>query len=246
MHILQEDNMLRRLADEHNVLIVVPNGTHVRTGAFDGDRQRWNSGLLVDLPMVETVDDVRFLNDLVEHVTSQLNIDSKRIFISGISDGGFMIQRLLRETPQSFTAAATLLATMVDSPEMLDSQPTHTVPLLLWMNTEDPNFIGQPDGLAGAIVSAEETFAWWVKQNGAQINAPEQISQPDNRGCYTTRSRSYGRSPTYFYTTIGGGHIISSISFHAGNPRRLLNTVGYQCQDIETFSQVWDFFSKVE
>jgi polyhydroxybutyrate depolymerase len=79
--------------------------TLVFPDAVDG---LWRDGRGAD----DEVDDVGFIDTLLDHFTTHRNIDPGKIFLVGASNGGFLSQRLICELEGRFRAAATVIATM--------------------------------------------------------------------------------------------------------------------------------------
>jgi polyhydroxybutyrate depolymerase len=64
------------------------------TGGFlvaypDGVRRGWNDS---DLERLPDTDDVAFLGRLIDYISSQYLVDPARIFVAGMSNGGFMAE----------------------------------------------------------------------------------------------------------------------------------------------------------
>lgn len=224
---------LRRIANQHQVLLVVPNGTDGKTGSFyspEDDRggigtgQRWNSGITNDtLPLVERVDDVSFLSSLVENIERNYQTDPNRVYVSGVSDGGFMSQRLVLEANSSFTAAAYGLALLPQN--FSQKKLLSPTPILIWIGTEDQQTItlGGNSLLPAKVVNPVETLTWWANANGAtNYQAEMAITTPDQNGCYTSLEQYLGVAPALLYRSVGGGHKLPSLNQTSVEP--LTNT----------------------
>ena len=72
---------LHPLSESEGFIVVTPEGT---VSITEGE-QFWNTGFLGD---EETVDDVAFVNELLDQVEADLCIDTDRIFATGMSNGG--------------------------------------------------------------------------------------------------------------------------------------------------------------
>ncbi|MFN7132630.1 MAG: alpha/beta hydrolase family esterase, partial [Myxococcales bacterium] len=83
---------LAALADRKTFLLAAPNGTVDRTG-----RQFWNATDSCCDIYGNGVDDVAYLGALIADVQRRFNVDPKRIWIVGHSNGGFMAHRLACE-----------------------------------------------------------------------------------------------------------------------------------------------------
>ena len=97
-----------RLADEHGFAVVYPNSY-----AFD-----WNDCSKVGSFRVNgiEVDDVGFLNTVVDKFITEIGIDRSRVFATGVSAGGFMSMRLALEAPTRFRAIAAVVAMVGSGP----------------------------------------------------------------------------------------------------------------------------------
>lgn len=99
---------LSDLADREGFVVVYPQGI---------DRG-WNDGREI---ADRTSDDVRFTTALIEDLSSRRIVDRKRVYATGISNGGFFCQYLAMMAPGSVRAIASVAATI---PERLISRGT--------------------------------------------------------------------------------------------------------------------------
>ena len=85
---------LDHTADDNNFISVYPNGTGLHDTALF-----WNSGGRDrKAPLGRTPpDDVKFIGMVLDDLASVLNVDSSRIYATGISNGGMMCYRLAAE-----------------------------------------------------------------------------------------------------------------------------------------------------
>lgn len=120
-----------RLADQHGFAVVYPN-------AFEGN---WNAcNVTGDFAANQReIDDVGFLNALVDALASEIGSDRNRVFAVGVSRGGQMAYRLALEAPQRFRAVAAVAAS-VPTPENFKCRPSEQgAPSVMIMNgVEDP------------------------------------------------------------------------------------------------------------
>ena len=118
-----------RTADENNFIAVYPNGTGIRETALF-----WNSGghdraVLGGKP----TDDVKFIGAVLDDLGTAINFDPKRVFATGISNGGMMCYRLAAEMSDRIAAIAPISGTLC----LDDCHPTRPVPVLHFHGTED-------------------------------------------------------------------------------------------------------------
>src|SRR5262245_13581117 len=57
-----------------------------------GVYESWNAGTCCGIAMNQNIDDVHFISVLIDRLVTQGGIDPKRVFATGMSNGGFMVQ----------------------------------------------------------------------------------------------------------------------------------------------------------
>jgi polyhydroxybutyrate depolymerase len=92
------------IADRHGFVVVAP----------DGLARSWNAGMCCGPAMRNDFDDVGFVLAVLDDVESMVRIDPRRVFATGISNGGMMAYRLGCEASRRFAAIAPVAATVVD------------------------------------------------------------------------------------------------------------------------------------
>ncbi len=162
----------------------------------DGIGRSWNDGRVdVDAEAHrQGVDDVGALRALVLQIAQRHGLDRGRIYVAGISNGGFMAQRLACEAADVFAAAVSVTAQMsVDlAPKC---QPSRPIAVALINGTLDPivpygggqvTLFGKP---RGAIWSTDDTIAFWRRHNGCEGDPVEVATSPVD-GADPTRGHS--------------------------------------------------------
>src|SRR5439155_27354104 len=89
---------LTKKADEAGFLLVYPNGT--------GYLQAWNAGGFPGGLSKTKVDDVGFTAKLLDEVATIVNVDVKRVYATGMSNGAMMCHRLSAELSDRFAAVS--------------------------------------------------------------------------------------------------------------------------------------------
>ena len=105
---LQKQSGLNAKADEEGFIVVYPEG--VRDGLLN--IRTWNAGWCCGFASKTEVDDVGFINALLDTLIDRYPIDSERIYATGMSNGGFMSYRLACEIPQRIAAIAPVACSM--------------------------------------------------------------------------------------------------------------------------------------
>ena len=239
-----------RLAERHKFLLVVPNASNA-AGDTHGSKQNWND-LRSSADSRSDADDVGFLNALLDSVEAEYATDARRVYVTGVSNGGLMTYRLLVDAPDRFAAAAAFIANMpVDATRL--HQPSQPVPLLIWSGTEDRLMKyegGEIPGGRGMMRSTPDTVAWWVmanKTDSAQAHS-EMLPDISDDGCRVRRTHYPPRSngaPVLFYLAEGGGHQMPSQSENASEGGTFFRAlVGRVCKDVDGADIAWEFMSR--
>lgn len=99
-----EDNLeLNKYADKYGFIIAYPNGTEGITFLMKGKRF-WNSGNCCGVANRRNVDDVLFLERVINDLVKHHNVDSKRVYLTGHSNGSMMSYRFVCEKPDMVAA----------------------------------------------------------------------------------------------------------------------------------------------
>ncbi|MFW5654002.1 MAG: alpha/beta hydrolase family esterase [Planctomycetota bacterium] len=151
------------LHEEFNFLYIYPDGLR-----DSGGSQYWNgSDACCDFDNTNP-DDSTYIRELIEATIALANVDTKRIYIVGYSNGGFMANRMACEHADLIAATANFAgSTWEDVSQCQPSEPVHSLRI---HGTFD--FIifpggGQIDGVPypGAIESSLD----WIGFNGCDL-----------------------------------------------------------------------------
>jgi len=119
------------LAEKRNFVVVYPNGS----GRRFGEHYTWNAGNCCGYAQEKGVDDVGFIKALLDRLESRFNIDRKRVYATGVSNGGMLAYRLACEIPERFAAIAPVAATLA----VERCNPDELIPILHIHGTGDEN-----------------------------------------------------------------------------------------------------------
>ena len=97
----QEQNGLDRVAEREGFVTVYPEGT----GILPNRLHTWNSGKsCCGFAFDRGIDDVGFLRKVITDLTSRIDLDIGRVYMTGHSNGAMMAYRFATETPNMVTA----------------------------------------------------------------------------------------------------------------------------------------------
>lgn len=217
-----------RLSDKEGFIVVHP----------DGIGRRWNDGRLD-----RDADDVGFIKALLDALSKEYSIDPKRVYATGISNGGFMSQRLAIEMSDRFAAIAPVAAGLGEKTAE-NFKPEHPVSVILLNGTDDPlvPYHGGPVARSGTnTISTDDVVKTWVAHNGCS-ERPETDELPDTDPKDGTRVKrltwSGGKNGTevVLYRIEGGGH-----TFPGGMQYLPERIIGKVCRDIDSAEVIWNF-----
>lgn len=226
------------LAEKENFIVLYPQGY----------RRQWNDGRNSEtIPAhVLDIDDVSFISRLIDTVCSQYRIDEDRIYVTGLSNGGFMSTRLGCELSNRIAAIAPMISTF---PEALYKKctPPGPVPVMIINGTEDPLvpynggevIVGKKS--RGKVLSTDETVKFWVSHNKCSPTAhvkKMENTDDDNISSVQEVYVNKKRIPlVVLIKVLGGGHTVP------GGKQYLPEfVIGKVCDDFIAEEYIWEFF----
>ena len=238
------------LADQHGFLLISPNGVNPRTGDTDGNYQTWNGLRPGKDGRRSNADDVFFMTSIIDWTAQNHNIDRDRVYVTGASNGGELVFRLLIERPNLFAAGVANISSL---PAIEVPRPQQGTPIMMINGTEDPLIPwqgGPVRGVAEPVRPVPETVEYWIEINNANKEAAVTTQLPDkapNDGCRITATaypkKPNGKPVMLFYAMEGGGH---STPFPRKRPmpRRMRELLGNPCEDVDGTALAWDFMEE--
>lgn len=212
-----------RKADEAGFIAVHGEGI--------GTQQSWNAGACCGEAMTSKIDDIALVRAILDELESKLCVDTRRIFATGMSNGGFLSHRLACELADRIAAVAPV-AGVLGVPTCTPSRP---VPVMHFHGTLDP--LVPYDGVDDAqrkFPSVEGTIDGWAKRDGC-TDAPRKTVERDDVTC-TTRDTCVGGAEVTLCTVTGGGH-----TWPGAIP---IPAMGHTTQAIRATDAMWEFFRR--
>lgn len=218
------------IADEEGFLVVYPNGS----GRREGKLLTWNGGTCCGFAQENNVDDVGFVRAILADLQFVATIDPKRMYATGMSNGGIMSYRLACEAADLFAAIAPVAGTLNFAP----CAPTENVSVIHFHGTDDGHL--PYDGGVGAeslvgvdFASVRDSLDFWVSFNGCD-------SQPQSDSLGEIQHEAWGgcagSSSIELYTITGGKHA------WPGSPGPGWVGGDEPSQAVSASQLIWDFF----
>jgi polyhydroxybutyrate depolymerase len=222
----------RPIADREKVIIVCPQGI---------DRS-WNDGRGTPAHN-KGINDVKFISELISYVLKTYNADPSRVYITGMSNGGFMTSRLACEVPGQIAAIAVVAASM-DRDE--NYSPQKPMPAMYIQGTADPlvPFAGgsMKRGAGGSIYGHEEVLKKWAVADGCNDKANiTNLPVVVNDGTSITGEIHDGPNgiKVIGYTVNDGGH-----TWPGGTQYLPKAIIGPLSHNMNACDVIWDFFKQ--
>jgi len=192
---------LNEVADQNGFLVIYPNGT---SRISDDKLLTWNGGTCCGYAQEKNVDDVGFVRAVAASLQAQVNIDARRIYATGLSNGAILSQRLACEAADLFAAIAPVAGTLNFSP----CQPSRTISVIEFHGTADQHIpytggLGPKSLVNVNFASVPASIGFWTSLDGCN-------SQPDTKTSGDIRHETWGgcvnSTAVELYTVIDGGH----------------------------------------
>ena len=213
--IIRQYSGFDQISDQENFIVVYVQGT---TDAFGNTG--WNVNVV---PTFNLVDDVGLFKALIKYFKANYNIDSSKIFSTGMSLGGFMSYRLACELNE-INSIGSVTGSMAG---YYDCNPPKKTGTIHFHGTSDGTV--PYDGVEWSL-SARDAHDFWKVHNSC--NSQTEINLPDfnGDGRITKRLISYNcdeNKAVELYSLEGEGHIWWNRAWG---------------HDINTSELIWQFF----
>ncbi len=217
---------MNKTADKHNFIVVYPKGI----------KEDWNVGF--GMSYKKGTDDIGFIDSLTTKISKDYKINSKKIFATGLSRGGFFCYRIATELSHKFAAVATIGATMPDSVAIYN-KGKNKIGVMIVHGTND--LIVDYHGKKNEYYSALNTYNYWKEQNSLDQAAEKKIFLNKNKRDETSvevLETSNKQQTVKILTINNGGHTWPGADdFNIGLP------IGKTSSDINLNEHIWTFFN---
>jgi polyhydroxybutyrate depolymerase len=192
------------------------------------------------------IDDVGFIQSLINQLKSDYNVDGQRVYIAGFSNGGFMAQTLACEIPEEFAAAAAL-GSSLGVQQAADCTTDEATPMMYVVGTADPEIPYNGGTMTNPnvepIIGVEVAVQFWVDKNGCDdtpeiTNLPDMVTDDNSTVELLTYDNCDCNSDVHFYKIINGGHTWPGNEIESIEPQ-----LGETNEDINAGFRMLDFFN---
>jgi polyhydroxybutyrate depolymerase len=222
---------LDAVADRESFLVAYPDGS----GRLDGYLLTWNAGNCCGYALDDAVNDTAFLRAMVADIASTYPIDPRRIYATGMSNGGMMAYRLACEAADLFAAVAPVAGAL----NLESCEPSGPVSVLVIHGTADQHVLFE--GGAPAVTvdshpridhSVHYALTFWAARNRCTLQA--------------TQARA-GSVVHEVYPECEGGSAVELIAIEGGEHAwpggvKFSPQGDEPSQAVDASKAIWDFF----
>lgn len=244
---MQEQLGFDALADERGFMVAYPDA--FRKSKLRSRTTRWNDGRGTLESTELGVDDVRFIQSMIEDIAKHAPLDRGRIYATGGSNGGIMTYRLGCELKGTFAALAPVIANIAVS--LKDScRPEPGVSLLTINGAADPvvplnggticRDISKFMCEGGEVISRQESVGKFAAANGCSLTpSTVRLTAAANDGTSVdklTYAGCNGGAEVVSYVVHGMGHSWPPRAPEGGKK------LGDTTRNLDATSVIVDFF----
>ena len=198
------------------------------------------------------VDDIGFIDELIEKLQKDYGVDPTKVFATGISNGGLFSFALACARSEKISGIAVVSMNMGD--ELAKNCPlTRKIPVMIFSGNKDPlvpfdgGNIRGPFGFKklGLVMSSQASFEFWKLRLGCNGKTQETSFGEDSKdGTKVTKQvldPCEQNSKLVRYLIDGGGH-----TWPGGNQYLREWVIGKTSRDVNASSEIVDFFSQIK
>ena len=223
-------------SDRNGFLVVHPNGTGESRPLLNamgkGFLFTWNAGTCCGYARDQGMDDVGFIRSMIGAIRGKYAIDPKRIYATGISNGGMLSYRLACEASDLIAAIGVVSGAQTVS----NCRPAQPVSVVHFHGTADQNVpllggVGPKGYDKAPKPPVMDAINFWAKFDGA-------VDKPQSSSSGGLRKDVYHgtRGDVVLYVITGGGH-----SWPGGE--RMMAALDPPATEISATPTIWQFFA---
>ena len=242
----EEFSEMDKTADKFGFFVVYPNGS----GKMRDRLLTWNAGSCCGYAHEHAIDDVGFINRLLDVMLKSYPIDPRRVYVTGMSNGAMMAYYLAEKLPDRIAAIAPVAGGRIPD----TSQPLKPMPVMHFHSVDDPRALyhgglGPPFPFTNKQVQHPDIDAMlgeWARVDGCGSNRTQTDSREIKRGktVQTARKLEYQecrQAPVILWQLTGAGHV-----WPGGKQKYMERVLGPSTRVINANEAMWRFFQQFQ
>ncbi len=177
-------------AHPENIAVVYPQGLNNSWNVYT----YWDSN---------SYDDVGFISNMIDDISSNFDIDSNRIYACGMSNGGYMSYRLACDLSDKITAFGSVTGNFMLNTSSNDCEDQNReIPIIHFHGTADGVVNYYPPSFDNAL-TVQESIVFWSNYNSLD----NEMIYPVNSNVWVYKYYSESSLTEFVhYQVYGGGH----------------------------------------
>lgn len=226
--LIEEQSGFSTKADKEGFIVVYPYGT----GSFDKKLLTWNTWNCCGYADKKNINDIDFINAVLKEIKLKYNVDEKRVYATGLSNGGMMCYLLACELPEQFAAIAPVAGAMLDT---INCNPKSEVSFIIFNSADDLHIpynggIGEKSLVDVEFLPVETTVNFWVNvYNGFLMHRSESTD------FHKTSYKNNNGTEIISYKMLYGGH-----SWPGGE--KIRRFADNPVKNVSATDLIWEFF----
>ena len=217
----------KNIADREGFYLIYPQGANLPS--YLGGSTHWNVG---GFTSKSTIDDLGFINQIIENVSLNYNLNQNRIYATGMSNGGYMSYALACNMSDKIAAIASVTGSMTND-TYNECATTRPVPVL------------QIHGLRDVIVpyignegskSISDVMEFWAQNNSCDTEPLRAVADYEDFAVYYD----------YYQNCLNKADVELILSSKMGHTWPWVNNEGFSAsEDIWRFVSQFNLFGKI-
>ena len=226
--LLEEQSGFSAKADKEGFIVVYPYGT----GSFDKKLLTWNTWNCCGYADKKNINDVDFIKAVLKEIKAKYSIDEKRVYATGLSNGGMMCYLLACELPEQFAAVAPVAGAMFDT---LNCDPKSEVSFIIFNSVDDLHVpynggAGEESLVDIEYLPVETTVNLWVKRHNGFL-----MHRSESTEFHKTSYKNNNGREIILYKMLRGGH-----SWPGGE--KIRRFADNPIKNVSATDLIWEFF----
>ena len=215
-------------ADEEGFIVVYPYGT----GSFDKKLLTWNTWNCCGYADKKNINDIDFINAVLKQIKEKYGVDEKRVYATGLSNGGMMCYLIASELSELFAAVAPVAGAMFDT---TSSNPKSEVSMIIFNSADDLHVpynggAGEKSLVDVEYLPVETTVNLWVNKFNCFL-----MSKSESSAFFKTNYKNNKGTEIVLYKMFSGGH-----SWPGGE--KIRRFADNPVTSVSATDLIWEFF----
>ena len=182
-------------------IVVYPEGVKSPSGI-----RTWNAGDCCGYARDNDIDDVHFISVLIDTLLNRYAIDYRRVYATGMSNGGMMSYRLAAELTLKLAAIAPVASSMTLDGPWTPSRPMPIIHFHSYQDENVPYYGGVGNGFSDHYnPPVDSVLNVWAGLNGCTVNN-DTVYHETGEYLFKVWTQCDNDADIHLYVTYDGGH----------------------------------------